>query len=363
MILLQEFSVVGERFSRDYKETSMNSEKENTLAKMIQNGFPVAQRPYRELADQLGETEEAVMSVIRSWKEEGKLREISAVMEGATIGYDSALACARVPQQRLQEVADIISSHPMVTHNYERNYDYNIWFTIAVPFSVGIESHLEVLSRMCGLDKMYPLRRTETFKVGVSFDFKKGINQTEKVVLPDVIKGVVLDEKSVRIVRALQHDLPVAERPFAALAEAHNLAEDDLLDFVGKYRGGALRRYIGTFRHRKMGISSNGMVVWNITPEEQTEKGSLLASASEVSHCYARNNFPGFDYSVYSMLHAPDQDTLHKTAARLSEKIGCADYLILESPTEYKKTRLRYFLPELDEWWEKNKPEVVEING
>lgn len=333
----------------------MNDDIKNELASLIQKGFPTTQRPYLELAKQLKVNEDEVFTTIQNWKDAGKLREISAVMEGAAIGYDSALVCAKVPKNRLKEVADIISAHPTVTHNYERNYEYNIWFTIAVPFSVGLENHLDSLCHLTGIDKMHALRRTTTFKVGVAFDFKKGVNQTDQIALPKKIETVDLDDKSIQILRILQTDLPVTARPFQKLAEKNGLQESDLLNFISNQKGKALRRYIGTFRHRKMGISSNGMTVWNIKSADLLEKGMILASAKEVSHCYARNSFPGFDYTLYTMLHAPNKEKLFDIADDLSKQINCEEYLILESPTEFKKTRLKYFLPELDSWWKQFK--------
>ena len=111
-----------------------------------------------------------------------------------------------------------------------------------------------------------------------------------------------------------------------------------------------MRRYIGTFRHRKLGVRANGMTVWRIPEEKMEEKGMILASSAMVSHCYGRTSFPEFPYNLYSMLHGPDSDSLREAAEDLSKKIGCEDYLILQSPVEFKKVRLRYFLPELDKW-------------
>jgi hypothetical protein len=70
-----------------------------------------------------------------------------------------------------------------------------------------------------------------------------------------------------------------------------------------------------------------------------------------VSHCYARNAIEDFPYTLYSMTHGPDQDSCRAVAARHSKEAGIADYAVLFSEREFKKARLRYFLPELDAWW------------
>lgn len=325
----------------------------NALAVQIQREFPLDSRPFHVLGDKLNMTADEVMRQILQWKDEGYIREISAVMEGSALDYDSALVCGRIPEERLEEVAAVISAHPTVTHNYKRTHDYNLWFTIAVPRSMGLENHLLALEKLSGSGKLYPLRRVETFKVGVVFDFNTRTNDTQYTELPENIVPLDPSPKEQEIIRTLQKNLPITERPFQALAEKNGLKEADLLDFAKKHKGGVMRKYIGTFKHRKMGISSNGMTVWNILPENMTKTGLLLAQNSEVSHCYSRENFSEFPYNLYTMLHAKDRESLDAIAQKLSKIIQCEDYLVLESTIEFKKTRLRYFLTELDEWWRK----------
>ena len=80
--------------------------------------------------------------------------------------------------------------------------------------------------------------------------------------------------------------------------------------------------------------------------------GERLARAPEVSHCYARNSIAGFPYTLYSMLHGPTRDSCRELARHLSREVGIEDYAVLFSEREFKKQRLRYFLPELDRWWD-----------
>ena len=326
----------------------------NELAMAMQRSFPLCSRPYAEIGRTVGLSEDRVLEQVREWKSSGGLREISAVMEGAAIGYDSALVCGRIAPEALDRVANIISGHPTVTHNYERSHDYNLWFTIAVPLEMGLENHLKALEELTGAGPFHALRRTLTFKVGVVFDFNGGRNNTEAVQLPQGFPTVVIGKKDARILRALQTDLPVTAEPFAELAQAHDLTEDDLLGFAEAQWGRALRKYVATFRHRKMGIAANGMTVWNVAPADLPETGRRLAACSEVSHCYARGTCPDFPYTLYSMLHAPNQNELKRIAEKTAQTIGVNDYLVLHSPREYKKTRLRYFLPELDAWWDQH---------
>jgi DNA-binding Lrp family transcriptional regulator len=93
------------------------------------------------------------------------------------------------------------------------------------------------------------------------------------------------------------------------------------------------------------------MVTWRVPDERIEEVGWRLAEAPEVSHCYARSAIEGFPYTLYSMVHGPDRESCRAIADRLASQTGLDDYAVLFSEREFKKTRLRYFLPELDDWW------------
>jgi len=139
------------------------------------------------------------------------------------------------------------------------------------------------------------------------------------------------------------------------LARQAELAEADLLEFAQAHLGGAIRRYMSTFRHRKLGVKGNGMVVWAVPTERLEAVGALAAAQPEVSHCYARNGAPGFPYTLYTMIHGRDEDACRLTADRIAQATGNFPYRILFSTHEFKKVRLRYFLPELDAWWHAEK--------
>ena len=98
------------------------------------------------------------------------------------------------------------------------------------------------------------------------------------------------------------------------------------------------------------------MAVWTVDDERLPKVGPRLAAAPEVTHCYARNAIDGFPYTAYSMIHGPDRESVLEVAARLSEELDLPEYVVLFSTREFKKVRLRYFLPELDRWWSERVP-------
>ncbi len=327
-----------------------SEEQSNRLAKIIQGGVPLVERPFAQIASDLGCSEEEVLAQLHRWREAKLLREISAVLEGSVLGYDSALVAGIVPAERLEEVAKIINAHPTVTHNYLRNHVYNLWFTIAVPHEMGLERTLELLADESGIDAFLPLRRSHTFKIGVNFDLKNRSNQTEKIELSSP-EPQSFSLPEIRILRALQVPIDYVSEPFAVLAQEAGVSQSAFLDFAKANLGGAVRKYVATFHHRRLGVRGNGMAVYRVPEAKIEELGHLLAECPEVSHCYARNTIEGFPYRLYSMLHAPDEAECSKIAASLAAQIGADDSLVLFSSREFKKCRLRYFLPELNAWW------------
>ncbi|RMG13858.1 MAG: Lrp/AsnC family transcriptional regulator [Planctomycetota bacterium] len=330
--------------------TLLPSDLENRLARAMQGAFPLEEDPWSALGAPLGLSPTQVLAQARAWHAEGKLREVSAVLEGAALGWDSALVAGAVPAERIEEVAAAVNRHPTVTHNYQRDHRYNLWFTIAVPPEMSLERTLEHLARESGVERFLPLRRTATFKIGVNFDLARLRSLTAARPLAEPPR-VRLGEDERRLARALQAPLPLVREPFAALAEGKGFSSEALLAFARAHRGGLIRRYVATFRHRRLGVRGNGMSVWRLSPDRLAEIGPHLAAVPEVSHCYARNPIPGFPYTAYAMIHGPDRASVRAVAARLSRELGVSDYALLFSVREFKKTRLRYFLPELEVWW------------
>jgi len=329
---------------------SLPTEARNALIRTIQSAVPLEARPVESIARSLGATEAAVLDALRELQCEKILREISAVLEGGLLGYESALAAGSIPEERADAVAEVVSRHPTVSHNYLRDHFYNLWFTIAVPPQMSLERTLELLAKEAEIDGFHALRRTHVFKIGVNFDPDSLTNRTEATHAA-ATTPLEVGPRDARLFRALQTPLPLVERPFDELARGIDARGDELIEFANRHLGGAIRRYVGTLRHRKLGVKENGMVVWRVPELEVWAAGERLAQAPEVSHCYARNAIANFPYTLYSMVHGPNRDRCHEIARELSRQTGLEDYVVLFSEREFKKQRLRYFLPELDDWW------------
>jgi DNA-binding Lrp family transcriptional regulator len=111
-----------------------------------------------------------------------------------------------------------------------------------------------------------------------------------------------------------------------------------------------MRRFSAVLRHREVGFSANAMGVWAVPPDRQEEFGRAAAGFAAVSHCYLRPTYPDWPYSVFTMIHARDRTGCEDVLSAISRATGVADYSALYSTKEYKKTRVRYFADDIQEW-------------
>src|SRR5256714_3503111 len=120
------------------------------LLNAVQWSFPLTATPFADLGARLGRTEDEVLAALRSAKDAGVLRQLSAIFDTRALGYSSALVAAKIDPDRVDEAAEIISRHPGVSHNYKRNHAYNLWYTIAAPPGTSLDEHIDVLHRESG---------------------------------------------------------------------------------------------------------------------------------------------------------------------------------------------------------------------
>ncbi|MHB0913719.1 MAG: siroheme decarboxylase subunit alpha [Armatimonadota bacterium] len=141
------------------------------LLNIIQTEFPVEACPYRVLGERLGITEDEAFGRVRALVESGIIRRIGPTFETGKLGHASALVAAKVPAERLKEVADIVSSFAEVTHNYGRDFEYNLWFTLVCEDEPAIKSILGKIKLRTGVSEMHLLSAEKLFKIKVEFKF------------------------------------------------------------------------------------------------------------------------------------------------------------------------------------------------
>jgi siroheme decarboxylase len=150
-----------------------------------------------------------------------------------------------------------------------------------------------------------------------------------------------------RVILALQRDLEITARPFLELAQHLGVTEEEFLAAVQSLVAkGYIRRFGATLRHQLSGYGANALVVWVVPADDLERVGRLLSRHPEVTHCYHREPAPDWPYNLYSMVHGKNPGDIETLAAALAQEVGVAEYEILFSDTELKKTTMRYFREE-----------------
>ena len=313
----------------------------------IQWVFPLVDRPYLEISKRHNMSEDEVMRRIAYMKDMGLIRQINAIFDTRRLGYKSALVAFAVMPDKLDSVANEVNKHPGVSHNYERNHDFNMWFTLAVPPYGEMKRDLDRLASLDGVIKYRLLPTLKLYKIGVRLDMVN--DDTEKPKPIDEVKQlnpkkIEITENDKHFIRELQKDLKVIPEPFKEMAENLRITTTELFAKAKEYeKNGVMRRFAAILRHRDAGFSANGMVVWQVPDEKIDEIGYKLAAFPQVSHCYRRPVYSDWQFNLFSMIHARTLEAAEKIAVEMSEIVEIKDYRILFSSREFKKERVKYF--------------------
>jgi DNA-binding Lrp family transcriptional regulator len=313
----------------------------------IQWTFPLVERPFLELAKEYQISEEQVIERIKKLKDIGIIRQISAIFDTRKLGYKSALVAFAVEKNKIDDVANEINKHPGVSHNYERNHEYNLWFTLAVPPYGDMKVDLEKMALLDGVLKYRVLPTLKMYKIGVKLDMvnddPEKPNPSEDVKNLET-KAEKISELDREYIRQLQKDIEIVKEPFKIITENLGISSIDLFNKIKEYEKiGIMRRFAAILRHRQAGFTANGMIVWKIPEEKVDEKGLKIASFPQVSHCYRRPVYPDWEFNLFSMIHARTIEAAEKIAKEISSVIGIDNYKILFSSREFKKERVKYF--------------------
>ena len=331
-------------------------EADRRLLNLLQGSFPLAERPYAEIARLAELPEEEVLRRTARLLEDRIIREVTPIFDTRVLGYRSMLVAAKVDPEHPWRAAKIINSHPGVSHNYLRDHDFNIWFTIATePGSrLGLEGTLDVLQRLTGAESVRQLPTLRLFKIRMDLEMEKGTEAlavAAKAVDHREPEAIPLSERDLAVIRAAQGPMEAVAEPFAPAARELGMPVRELLDHLEDMRERkALRRVAAILFHRRAGFSANGMGVWKVPEERILELGPRMAAYRGISHCYQRPTYADWPYSVFTMAHGRSKEECDAILDTIAADTGIEERRTLYSSTEFKKIRLLYFTDAHREW-------------
>lgn len=342
------------------------TEIEQQILDIIQDGFPIVERPYAAIAEQLGGvTEMQVFEAVENLRTSGVIRRIGGVYDTKRLGLVSRLCAGCVPesdgdfdgatdrpQTPLEKFAEVVNAVPAITHNYVRSHFYNVWFTIIAESELALQSLVDKLCAESTLHDVHSMPAKRMFKINTVMGKTQGVKHEShgtKIERPNDDSKSISDTDKIRI-RLLSGDMPHSLTPFSDLLQETNLNEakqnlDKLLeearaDLISK----RMRRFGAVLRHQQAGFPCNAMVCFDVGSEiEASQAGKILAANPHVSHCYERPAFEGFPYNVYGMFHAQSDEELKLFVAEAVAALGNPKFAVLHSVRELKKTSYKYF--------------------
>ena len=325
------------------------------LLSIIQKNFPLVSRPFSVIAKELGTDEQSIIDLLLIEKENKIIRQISPIFDTKRLGYNSSLVSFKIKREDIDSAVKIINTHPGISHNYEREHPFNIWFTLAVaPDSkLGLKRTVELLSKKTKAVSYIILPTLKLFKISVKLNTTGKDLKKEKVVKPNK-KTIELTPLHHKVIALSQNDIPIVSEPFKEVVKELGLTYESFFAILNELKeAGVMRRFAGILNHRKAGFNANAMVVWDVDEDKGDEIGKKAAEFSAVSHCYLRPKYPNWPYNLFTMVHGKTTEETNGIIHEMAKEIEHFSRRPLYSTREFKKVRIQYFSSEFEKWEEK----------
>jgi DNA-binding Lrp family transcriptional regulator len=310
-----------------------------------QSGFPVVERPFRVVGERLDIPEAEALRRVERLRERDVFRRFGAVLNPPVIG-SSTLAAVQAPEERFEEVAEVINSYQQVNHNYRRAHEWNMWFVVtagsletrdAILADIEARTGCEVLNLPMltdyYIDLEFPVVNDDAFA-------RESLAETE-VHATRISESATADLTPLdrRLLLEIQGGFPLSATPYRDVAAAVDADVEDVLAAIERLLdNGCIKRIGCVVNHVVTGFDANCMVVWNVPDSELDARGERVGSLPYVTLCYHRPRRPeqGWEYNLFTMIHGREQ-------AAVDEKIDelAAEYLPFEHERLYSTATLK----------------------
>ncbi|MBK5191144.1 MAG: AsnC family transcriptional regulator, partial [Methanosarcinales archaeon] len=289
------------------KEPVKLDKLDKELLQVLQDEFPVDKSPWAAIGKKLGVSEEEALSRSQKLFSKGVIRKLRTILDAQKLGTcSSTLMAMKVPDEQIEKVVGIVNEYMSVTHNYQREHDYNLWFTVTTCGGKDLKSTVEEIERRTGIpdSDVLDLPTTRVFKIDVRFKFTDTVANTDKYIKEVAQSPVDTDETDQAILHITQEGIPLVREPFEGVAKETGISQEEAIARLKRLmNGGVIKRLGISVNQRKVGIVANAVVAWKV-PQDQVESvGNILSSYTEVTHCYERETVPGkWEHNLFTVL-------------------------------------------------------------
>lgn len=309
-----------------------------------QRGFPLVRAPYAVIARQVGLPEHRVIEAYREAQRAGALSRIGGVFD-ARAGGAGVLAAIAVPPAQLEAVARVVSAHPGVNHNYEREHALNLWFVMTGADATAVERDLAAIEAAVGLAIVrLPMRKV--YRIDLGFDLRGHRAEATAARLGATAPPPPLRPDELALAAEVEAGLPLQPLPFDAWALAAGRPTAEVLKTLQRWlASGVLRRFGTVVRHHEFGFAANAMSVFDLPDDAVDAVGRALAAEPGLTLVYRRAPAPGWPYNLYAMVHGRDRASVTDVLARVITRHGLhgVPHAVLFSRQRFKQTGARRF--------------------
>jgi DNA-binding Lrp family transcriptional regulator len=310
------------------------TDRERAVVNAFQGGFPIVERPFEPAAEALRRRgvdvrAATLLEIINGLAEDGTLSRFGALVNAEEIGGTATLVAMHAPEDRFDEVAEMVNGYREVAHNYEREHPHlNMWFVLSVADSNRIEAVLDEIEAETG-QQTYNLPKIREFRVEAKF-YVDGPLETETVDLSDLGPSpsqsgrTELTPPERDLIVEIQDGLPLTETPYADVADVIGQETEWVTDTLRRFvTEGKIRRVGVVPNHYSLGYTENGMTVWDVPDDLVTQVGPAVAGLDFVTHCYERPRHEGvWPYNVFAMTHGRSEAESQRRVERVREKMS-----------------------------------------
>ena len=327
------------------------SQLERDFINNYQGNFPLQERPFKAVAEQLSCTEDKLIETVNNLKNQKLLSRFGPLYDAARLGGGLTLAAIAVPEDRYEVVTERVNSYPEVAHNYRREHKLNMWFVLATETPVEITQIISSIEKTTGLT-VYNFPKQQEFYIGLWLHLSAdGKHTTVPVPVPiqkeadTAVNNGQLDEIDRKLISLTQTGFAIEDSPYQTIANELGITQLDVIQRLKNMLSNGIIRRIGAVpNHYKLGLTANGMTVWDVDDKKVSELGNIIGQLDFVSHCYQRpRHLPMWRYNLFAMVHGANKDEVHDKVKQIKNLLGesCKAHETLFSSAILKKTGLR----------------------
>lgn len=291
----------------------------------VQYGFSISERPFSDLAHEIGLEEGKLLKRLAYYKSIGLIKRIGFFLNYRSLGMSSALVGARVDNDKLIQLTKRLAEDPTVNHNYLREHEkFNVWFTIRGVGDKDLLDRVHGLMRKFAIEDFVILKSLKTYKIAVKYDLFRGVSWSQPGMVPHNIPRV--DELGInREVLALLRDIPLEERPFREISKRVNIDESSLVSLMKELaEKGVLLDVGGTLDGEKVGFRYNAMVMIKGNEDMCIRIAEEIPEASHV--VYREVTYGEWPYRLYFMIHGTSKGLVDTYIRHIIRIAGAEDY-------------------------------------